>query len=228
MHGIIERLPLWLEGLYVQLTPIDPMQDSPGKIVDVLDVMTHAKHRGFAVIAGRLAGLGVLLRALGVNAADAGLGDGERFNLSSKVRMQNRATPGKNAIRMPGGRIYVATLGRSVSKSEWNAMMQVPALRGLLLCPLSCCGLGQSIEAMPSRGREHSLYSRVEEAKRTPRLGIGSALEHARQALEQQRSSLTAVANGLAAAQLPGIPAKFIENHLSACLRLQANLGSAA
>ena len=177
VHDLIERLPLWVQGLYVQLTPVDPMQDSPGKIVDVLDVMAHAKHRGFSVIAGRLAGLGVLLRALGIGAADAGLGDGERFDLASKVRTHRRATPGHASVRMPGGRIYLAALGRSVSKREWNAMMHVPALRGQLLCPLPCCGYGQSIEAMPGRGREHSLHARVNEARQTPELAIGSALE---------------------------------------------------
>jgi hypothetical protein len=197
VHDLIEGLPLWLHGVYIQLTPVDPMQDSAGKIVDVLDVIAHAKHRGFVVIAGRLAGLGILLRALGVDATDAGLGDGERFALADKVRMQRRASPGQSSVRMPGGRIYVDRLGRSVSKAEWDAMMKVPALRGLVLCELPCCGFGQSIEATPARGREHSLHARVNEAKRTPELAIGSGLEHARHVLEEHRSSLAVVVNGL-------------------------------
>jgi hypothetical protein len=41
-HQIIDDLPHWIDGVYVQLTPINPLHDSPSKIIDALMLMRHA------------------------------------------------------------------------------------------------------------------------------------------------------------------------------------------
>jgi hypothetical protein len=78
-HALIDQLPLWLEGIYIQVTPSNPLRDSAAKVIDALVLMRHTVQRGFSVIGGRMAALGPLARALGVHATDAGLGEGESF-----------------------------------------------------------------------------------------------------------------------------------------------------
>ena len=65
---------------------MNPLHDSPSKIIDALMLMRHATQQGFSVIAGRLAGLAPLLRAAGIAGADAGLGEGESFAYGTKIK----------------------------------------------------------------------------------------------------------------------------------------------
>lgn len=170
-HALIDRLPLWLEGVYIQVTPSTPLRDSTAKLIDALVLMRHAAQRGFTVLGGRMAALRPLARALGIHGTDAGLGEGESFVYASKMKNHEPRAEGASSPRLLGGRVYVSQLGRSVSSAEWSRLMTVPALRGQLLCRLPCCAFGQPVESTPSRGREHSLHSRVAEARQHSAVG---------------------------------------------------------
>lgn len=214
-HQLIDELPLWLEGVYVQLTPVNPLRDSASKIIDCLVLMRHAAQRGFTVIGGRLAGLGTIARALGIHGTDAGLGEGESFVYSSKVKNHEPRSDAASAPRLLGGRLYVPQLGRSLSRAEWARLMEVPALRGQLLCRLPCCAFGQPLESTPKRGREHSLHARVAEAKLTSGHGGRTAIAQVTRLLEQRQSVSRSVAESLAAAGLEPLSTEFIKNHLA-------------
>ena len=114
----------------------------------------------------------------GVHAADAGLGEGESFDYGAKIRghvvPREQATP----ARPSKGRLYVPQLGRSLSSEEWGRIMQVPALRGQLLCRLPCCAFGRQVDDTPARGREHSLHSRIADAKQLPNLACATIQNH--------------------------------------------------
>lgn len=214
-HKLIEELPLWLEGVYIQLTPVNPLRDSTSKIIDALVLMRHAAQRGFTVIGGRMAGLGTIARALGVQGVDAGLGEGESFAYSSKVKNHEPRPDSTSAPKVLGGRVYVPQLGRSVSAAEWSRMMEVPALRGQLLCLLPCCAFGHPVESTPTRGREHSLHARVDEARQVPSATGSTAIGQVVRMLEQRQSVARSVASALDAADLPPLSTEFIENHLA-------------
>jgi hypothetical protein len=83
---LIDDLPHWIDSIYLQLSPVNPLSDSPSKIIDALMLMRHATQQGFSVIAGRLAGPAPLLRAAGIAGADAGLGEGESFAYGAKIK----------------------------------------------------------------------------------------------------------------------------------------------
>lgn len=227
-HQLVEDLPLWITGVYLQLTPVNPLTDSASKIIDCLVLMRHLVQRGFIVIGGRLAGLGVLARALGVHGTDAGLGEGESFAYNSKVRNSEPRADDAPKPRPLGGRTYVPQLGRSVSSKEWARLMQVPALRGLLMCRLPCCAFGQGVEATPTRGREHSLHTRIAELKGSSGSGSRAEIGRAIQVLEQRQSTARTVTDSLAAAGHDPLSTGFIDNHLAVARFFQDAISDAA
>lgn len=214
-HTLVDQLPLWLEGVYIQVTPSNPLRDSTAKIIDALVLMRHAVQRGFTVLGGRMAGLGPLARALGIHGTDAGLGEGESFVYPSKMKSHEPRSEDASSPKLLGGRVYVPQLGRSVSSAEWSRLMAVPALRGQLLCGLPCCAFGQPVESTPSRGREHSLHSRVAEARQHIAVGA-AALSEVVRLLTQRQSVARTVTNALVAADLPPLSTEHAENHLAA------------
>jgi hypothetical protein len=130
-YQLVRDLPSWLTGVYLQLTPMNPLHDSPSKIIDYLNLLSLAAKRDLVVIGGRLAGLGLLARRLGVHGVDAGLGEGESFDYGAKIASYLAARDSANTARPIKGRLYVPQLGRSLSSEEWGRLMQVPAVAGL-------------------------------------------------------------------------------------------------
>lgn len=114
-YRLVDDLPHWIDGVYVQLTPAKPIHDSSAKIIDGLMLVRHIAQQGFTVIAERLAGIAPLPRAAGIPAADAGLGEGESFSYGEKVKNHEPHSKGQRQPRLLGGRVYVPQLGRSVS-----------------------------------------------------------------------------------------------------------------
>lgn len=225
-HQLVDDLPHWIDGVYLQLSPVNPLHDSPSKIIDALMLMRHATQQGFSVIAGRLAGLAPLLRAAGIAGADAGLGEGESFAYGAKIKNHEPRNGTEHQPRLLGGRLYVPQLGRSVSVREWDRLMQVPALRGQLLCRLPCCAFGLPVETTPRRGREHSLHCRVAEAKALPGSGRPT-IDASIALLEQRQSTARAIATGLDEAGLDPVATGFVDNHL-AVARFLRDASSAA
>jgi hypothetical protein len=215
-HRLIDDLPLWLEGVYLQITPVNPLNDSPARIIDCLALAQRAVQRGFTVIAGRLAGIGPLARAIGIQGSDAGLGEGESFDCASKLRSQLPRQGVAGGPRSVTGRLYCPDLGRSLSSAEWRRIMSVPALRGQLLCKLACCAFGQPVESTPSRGREHSLHAQVAEARQFPVGGGLAGIRRVIAMLEQRQSVARAIRQGLLDAGLEPINTEFVDNHLAA------------
>jgi hypothetical protein len=224
---LIDELPHWIDGIYLQLTPVNPLHDSPSKIIDGLMLMRHAVHRGFTVIAGRLAGLTPLLRAAGISGTDAGLGEGESFAYGAKIKNHEPRTGTEKQGRPISGRLYVPQLGRSLSAKEWGRMMSVPSIRGQLLCRLPCCAFGRPVETTPQRGREHSLHCRVADAKSIP--GVSrQTISDAIALLGQRQSTASAVAISLREAGVDPVPIDFLDNHLAVANFLRKSFSEAA
>ncbi len=226
-HQLIDELPHWIDGVYIQLTPVNPLHDSPSKIIDGLMLMRHAAQQGFTVIAGRLAGLTPLLRAAGIPGTDGGLGEGESFAYGAKVKNHEPRKGTERQPRLPMGRLYVPQIGRSVSASEWARLMEVPVLRGQLLCRLPCCAFGLPVQTTPRRGREHSLHCRVAEAKALPGSGRPAA-DAVITLLEQRQSAARAITASLSEAGIDPVATDFLENHLAVARFLQDAFSAAA
>ncbi len=226
-HQLVDDLPHWIDGVYLQLSPVNPLYDSPSKIIDALMLMRHATQQGFSVIAGRLAGLAPLLRAAGIAGADAGLGEGESFAYGTKIKNHEPRNGTEHQPRLLGGRLYVPQLGRSLSAREWDRLMQVPALRGQLLCRLPCCAFGLPVETTPRRGREHSLHCRVAEANALPSSGR-SSVDASIALLGQRQSTARTIIASLDEADLDPIATGFLDNHLAAARYLRDASSAAA
>ncbi len=225
---LIDELPCWLHGVYLQVNHLHPLEDSAAKIVTACRLLLQVRQRGLVAIGGRLGSLGILTRALDVDAVDAGLGEGESFSLAAKVRVPAKRQPGQAPPRVLGGRLYAPRLGQSLSKKQWAAMMSIDSLRGSMICRLPCCTFGQSIDSTPARGKEHSLHCRVREALEGRGDTAGMRLDRAQSILEAIRSNLRATNNALKQADLPQLPARFVDNQLTALVRLRSSIADAA
>lgn len=110
---------------------------------------------------------------------------------------------------------------------EWSRLMEVRSLRGQLVCRLPCCAFGQPIENTPSRGREHSLHSRIAEARWHP--GVGPlAIAHVVQSFERQQSFARAVTNALEAAGRSPLPTGYADTRIAVARYFADSIANAA
>lgn len=159
-HGLklLDRLSRSVAGVYIQLTPFQPQTDTVSKLTRSADLFRAASGE-FTVIAGRAGGAGSFFRALGAHATDAGLAEGERFDFGSKAhpRKPTKGVEGKGF----GRRVYLPSIGLSVSGKLFRLLTDTPGLQHIVRCSLPCC---QFQPFSTKRAVEHSLRARVAEA----------------------------------------------------------------
>lgn len=109
---VLKDLPGFLSGLYLQVSPIDPVRDSPSKF-RVTELLIEAERLGLSVIAGHAGAIAPALRAAGVNAADAGLASLETFESSGARRPKPARDESSEQGGGPSSRMYLGALGRS-------------------------------------------------------------------------------------------------------------------
>lgn len=210
-----------LSGLYVQISPVKPMTDSPSKLIDVVEAILRFENGGTPVVSGHLGALGGVLRSLGVSATDAGLGSGETFDakrlLRSPVRHKDDSRGGPS-----GARRYVIQLLRSVDRKQWDSLMAVDAIRGFLDCRLPCCRF-RTIQDRTEWAREHSLRTRVAEAADLAGLPPTMRASHQLDVIQAARASLVTVNTALQSSGHQTIPVEHVENQFVALKRIIAS-----
>ncbi len=209
-----------LSALYVQVSPVNPMKDSVSKLVDVVEAMVVLSEIGIPVVGGHLGGLGGVLRSMGVAAADAGLGMGETFDARRLLRGPSTREEGSTG-GPTGSRRYLPQIMRSVDRKQWDSLMSVDTLRGLLDCRLRCCRF-RSLQDRGDWAREHSLRARIGEAVDLSSLPMSMRTSRQMDLLKASRASLVTVNSALGGAGQPPLPSEHIENQISALERLVA------
>lgn len=140
VHRLIDDLPSFLSGVYVQLSPLETTKDTPTKLERVTEIYQHVAGGGFKVIAGYAGAVTPALRALGIDAADAGLATAEAFDQSGSRRSTHSQTTDDD--RQGGGpqsRMYFPTIDRSLDGEQARRLLDVPAVAAQLLgCRLPC------------------------------------------------------------------------------------------
>lgn len=211
---LLEALPHFISGIYLQITPVRPMKVGPSKLEALTSLYQHAASLGFQVIAGHAGAVTPVLRALGVDAADAGLAIGEGFDQSSTKR---RANPESEESKKRGGRrsrMYFGQIGRSLEAVEVERLLAVPgAAAELRSCRLPCHRFNG--HHLLDQAREHSLWARVEEAQLVSALPSSMRATSVYERLKGQRSVLATINGALeAAGELP-LDVKPLDNHLA-------------
>lgn len=202
------------EGVYVQATPIHPYNDSVSKMAAVVDLLLEAKSQDRSVIAGRLGALTVPLRALGIDAADAGLAAGETFNLAGKLRRDPPREDGQPAPRTSmAARRYLPQIRRSLGPDRLGEIESVPAAEAQLRCTACCQYLAPDDRVR--RGREHSLAARITEAVEISALPRSMRLERAEREWTAARRALTSVNRALTDAELAPLDGEYLDNQLA-------------
>lgn len=214
------------EGVYVQATPVDPYNDSVSKLTTIVDLLVDAKAEDRTVIGGRLGALTVLLRALGIDAADAGFATGETFNLANKLQpRQPQGEEGRSGGANLSHRRYVIQIRRSLDPKRLDEIEAVPAAEAHLRCE-RCCQFLPPTERV-QRGREHSLAARVTEAIEISSLPASMRLERAERDWTAARRTLTALNRSLADVGVREVAGEYLDNQL-AVLRDAAQKSRAA
>ncbi|MDZ7734565.1 MAG: hypothetical protein U5R31_17110 [Acidimicrobiia bacterium] len=161
--SLLDELPHFISAIYLQMTPLTPMKDGPSKLEAVTSLYQHAASLGFQVIAGHGGAVTPTLRAIGIDAADAGLAIAEGFDQSTTKR---RTKPAPEAGQQRGGRrsrMYFRQIGRSLEAADVERSLAVPgAAAELRSCRLPCHRF--SGHHLLDQAREHSLWARAQEA----------------------------------------------------------------
>lgn len=211
---LLEDLPHFISGIYLQMTPLAPMKDGPSKLETLTSIYRHAASLGFKVIAGHAGAVTPVLRALGVDAADAGLAIGEAFDQSSTKR---RAKPEAEGTQQRGGRrsrMYFGQIGRSLEAVDVERLLAVPgAAAELRSCRLPCHRF--SGHHLLDQAREHSLWARVEEAQLVSSLPSSMRATSVYERLKGQRSVLATINGALEAGGEQPLDVKPVDNHLT-------------
>lgn len=215
LRRLLDSVPHYISGVYLQLSPLRPVRDSPAKLEAALAAFRHARELGFVVIAGHGGGIAPLLRALGVDAADAGLGLGESFDQGTARRTPSAVErePGEKT----GGRqsrCYLPSLGRSFGSVDVKRMLEVPGAAAQILgCRLACHRFRP--DDYLATAREHSLRARIQDVQDVCSMPAGMRLTTVYERLRNQRSALSVVNGALEHAGQDPIDMRPVDNHLA-------------
>lgn len=169
-QALLDAQQSFLSGLYLQVTPTNPVIDSPTKLQRITELSLYARTLGLAVIGGHAGAITPALRACGIDAADAGLASGEAFESSSARRPKPPKDPETERNGGPSSRMYLGALGRSFDAKRVTELRSVTAVRDLLgSCRLPCHRFVGGDDFL-ARAKEHSLRARVAEAQSFPSL----------------------------------------------------------
>lgn len=211
--ALLDSIPHFVSGVYLQLSPIEPAKESPAKLESITAFYRQATSRGFAVIGGHAGALTPALRALGIDAADAGLATTETFDRSRAKRPPTRSN-GDDGGGGSGARMYFGEIGRSLSKKDVTRLLAVPAAAAeLRSCRLPCHRhrAGDLID----QAREHSLWARVTEAELVNSLPSTMRATSVYERLRTQRSVLTTINGALASAGQVPLDVKPLDNQMA-------------
>ena len=210
---LLGEMPGYISGVYLQLSPIDPKRDSVSKLEEMTRVYKHASDRGFSVVAGHLGAVAPTLRAMDIDAADAGLATGETFDRSRARRIYRYE---KRESSKGGGypsRMYFSEIGQSLSGSEVKRLLNVPAVAAELRgCRLPCHRFRSG--NILNQAREHSLWARVQDAQSVGSLPASMRLHAVYERLREQRSTLWRINGALEEVGEKLLEVKSIDNHL--------------
>jgi hypothetical protein len=212
--ALLDQIPHFVSAIYLQLSPVSPSKDSPAKLESLTALYQHAAARGFQVIAGHAGAITPALRALGVDAADAGLATTETFATS-----RARAKPRKNHDDETRGggrrsRMYFDQIGCSLAATEVERILGVPgAAAQLRTCRLPCHRFRG--DHMLEQAREHSLWARVTDAQLVNSLPPSMRATSVYERTKNQRSVLTTINGALEAAGEKPLDVKQLDNRLT-------------
>lgn len=125
LAALLDEVPHFVSAVYLQLSPITPSKDGPSKLEAVMTAYRHAAARGFKVIAGHAGAITPALRAMGVDAADAGLATGEAFDRSG-ARSPRRKSDDESSSGGGRQRSVLATINGALEAASQETLDPKP------------------------------------------------------------------------------------------------------
>ena len=211
---LLEEVPHFISAIYLQMSPVHPMKDGPAKLESSTSLYRHAASLGFTVIAGHAGAVTPALRALGIDAADAGLAIGEGFDQSATKRRAKGADEDNKRRGGRRSRMYFSQIGRSLEAADVERLLAVRgAAAEIQSCRLPCHRF--SGHHLLEQAREHTLWARVEEAQLVSSLPSTMRATSVYELLKRRRSVLATINGALDAAGEPTLDVKPVDNHLA-------------
>lgn len=226
VRALLDEVPHFVSAVYLQLSPVSPVKDSPSKLEAITAAYQHAASRGFKVIAGHAGAITPALRAMGVDAADAGLATEETFD-RSRARMTVKSQHDEpNSSGGRRSRMYFSQIDRSLDAAVVERLMSVPGaaaeLRG---CRLPCHRFRGDHPL--EQAREHSPWARVEQARLVDSLPSSMRMTQVYERMRGQRSVLATINGALEAADQETLDVSPLDNRLTWVSRAMASTPAA-
>lgn len=219
LGSLLDQLHQGVAAVYVQPTSVEPLRDSPSRLADLVSALVACRKAGFQVVAGHMGAIGPLLSAFGIDAADAGLGQAERFVAKDKLRLPRPRSERTDGGGWGGPSIYVGQLGRSIHPPLWRHLVAAPELRGRFTCTAPCCRF-RTLDTTIVRAIEHSLHGRVADAARVRNLEPALRFDVVAATLEERRSMVALCNSVLVCTGHPPVDVAYLDHQIGAMARV--------
>jgi hypothetical protein len=181
-----------VSAIYAQLSTMEGLSEPIDKLSVATTVMLDIQNLGLPLIAGYMGALGLVLRALGVAAADCGPNSAQSF---SYARLIDSAVPRESAKRKRGGipiRTWLGELRQPVTAKQMAAIRADRAALAEVLCRRPCHRFRPGPENLLA-AVQHSTLALIDEAERDVGQPRSIRVDAARRTLLEARSRIAQV-----------------------------------
>ncbi len=161
--GGVDQFVRWVENhggtsMALCLSPAGDAGDGYGKVRRLFDTAVRAKGSGLKVVAWHQGVYGPALVAAGLDGYECGMGSGEQTNVAAQ-QSRRKAHDGDQKQQTGGPRrIFIETLGRSVSRRAGLTLFGETSMRAKVMCEdEACC---PTVVDTLDRPRHHAVRAR--------------------------------------------------------------------
>lgn len=205
-----------VKAIYGQLSRMDGLSEPSDELIAAASLMLDVQSLGLPVIAGHMGAFGLVLRALGIVAADCGPNSAQSFNHSELISRSARQRPAKG-----GGipvRMWVGELHQAVTAQQMAAIRADRTALAEVLCRRPCHRFRPGPENLLA-AVQHSALALIDEAERHAGQAGPIRVDAARRTLLEARSRITRVDQAVRRSGARELKRDHVDNQLALLAR---------
>jgi hypothetical protein len=180
-----------VRGIYVQWARANGLHDPVDRLKRSAKLLLEIQNLGLPVIAGHFGSIGLVMRAVGIAAADCGPCEGQSFDFSDSIRAalpQTQQVSSSTRKALPV-RMWVRELGQTVTARQMAAIRESRTAFAEVYCRRAChrFRLGRDTLAVAVH---HSTLSLCEEARQQSTLPISMLVDAAARSLREIKTRI--------------------------------------
>lgn len=180
-----------VQGIYAQFDRVNGLRDPLDRLKRSAKLLLDIQNVGLPVIAGHFGPVGIIIRAIGIAAADCGPCNGQSFDFSRSI---NAAVPrptreASSSGGPPALRMWISELGQTVTASQMAAVRKSRIAFAEIICRRPCHQFRLGRDTV-NVAVWHSVLCLCEEARLQSRLPASMRLDAARRSLMAMKSHI--------------------------------------